>query len=41
MRLSDDGLANISYNKNALVGKTRYSLYSSCCSTSLQSHSRL
>jgi len=28
------------HNKNALIGKTRYSLYSSCCSTDFQGHPR-
>jgi len=36
----DAGFAIISHNKNALLGKTRYNLYSSCCSTDLQGHSR-
>jgi len=27
-------------NNDALLGKTHYSLYSSCCSTDLQGHSR-
>jgi len=34
------GFANNCHNKNALPGKTRYSLYSFCCSTDLQSYSR-
>jgi len=36
----DASFANISHNKNALLRKTCYSLYSSCCSTDLQGHSR-
>jgi len=38
--MSDAGFANSSHNKNALLGKTRYNLYSSYCSTDLQDHSR-
>jgi len=38
--IMDAGFANISHSKNALLGKTRYSLYSFCCSTDLQGHSR-
>jgi len=33
-------ILQIFYNKNALLEKTRYSLYSSSCSTDLQSHPR-
>jgi len=36
----DASFANISHNENALLGKTRYSLYSSCCSIDLQGHPR-
>jgi len=38
----DASFANIFHNKNALLGKTRYSLglYSFCHSTDLQGHSR-
>jgi len=32
--------ANIFHNKNALLGKTRYSLYSFCCSIAFQGRSR-
>jgi len=38
--MSDVGFADISASKNALLGTTRYSLYSSCCSTDLQVRSR-
>jgi len=38
--MSNAGFANISDNKNVLLGKTHYSLYSSCCSTDLQGLSR-
>jgi len=38
--ISDANFANISYNKNAVLGKTRCRLYSSGCSTDLQIHSR-
>jgi len=37
---SNAGFANIFHSKNALLVKTRYSLYRSCCSTDLQGHSR-
>jgi len=37
MQISDADFANYSHNKNALLGKTCYSLYCSCSST-LQSN---
>jgi len=36
----DAGFRNIFHKKNILLEKTRYTLYSSCCSTDLQDHPR-